>query len=114
LLNRTGLPALSTVELLVEFLGCTDVVSVHLLLTSVGCSTLVLPLVVLEVVNCLVVYKRDRAMQTTLSFLSRWPNRRAVDDEARNGALESSGLYHQQVGSSLEGRKRRLHKKKRF
>ena len=47
LLNRTGLPALSTVELLVQFLSCTDVVGVHLLLTLIGCSTRILPLVVL-------------------------------------------------------------------
>jgi hypothetical protein len=33
LLTRTGLPALSTVELPVEFLSCTDVVGVHLLLS---------------------------------------------------------------------------------
>jgi hypothetical protein len=67
--------ALSTVELLAEFLGCTDVVGVHLLLTLSGCSTRILSPVVLEVAKSLVVYKRDRAMQTTLSFLSRWPNR---------------------------------------
>jgi hypothetical protein len=81
LLNGTGLPALRTAKLLAKFLGCTDVVSVHLFLTLVGCSIRILPLVVLEVVKCLVVYKRDRAMQTTFSFLSRWPNRRAVGDE---------------------------------
>jgi hypothetical protein len=37
LLNGTSLHALSTVELLAKFLGCTDVVGVHLLLTLVGC-----------------------------------------------------------------------------
>jgi hypothetical protein len=46
LLNRTDLPALSTVELLAEFLGCTDVVGVHLFLTLAGCSTRVLPRIV--------------------------------------------------------------------
>jgi hypothetical protein len=95
LLNRTGLSALSTVELLVEFLGCTDVlaVGVRLLLTLVGCSTRILPLVVLEVTKCLVVYKRDCAMQTTFSFLTRWSNRRAVDDEVRDDALKSSLVF---------------------
>jgi hypothetical protein len=39
------------VELLVKFLGCTDVVGMHLLLTPVGCSTRILPLVVLGVLN---------------------------------------------------------------
>jgi hypothetical protein len=74
LLNRTGLPALSTVELLVEFFSCTDVVGVHLLLTLVGCSTRILPFVVLEVTKCLVVYKRDCAMQTAFSFLLAYLN----------------------------------------
>ena len=93
LLNGTGLPALSTAELLVKFLGCTDVVGVQLLLTLVGCSTRILPLVVLEVAKCLVVYKRDCAMQTTFSFLTRRPNLRAVDDEVRNDALKSSLVF---------------------
>jgi hypothetical protein len=66
LLNRTGLSALSIVEPLIKFLGCTDVVGVYLSLTLVGCTTRILPLVVLEVTKCLVVYKRDRAMQTIL------------------------------------------------
>jgi hypothetical protein len=92
------LSALSTVELLIKFLGCTDVVGVYLLLTLVGCSTRILPPIVLEVTKCHVVYKRDRAMQTTLTFLSRWPNRRAVDDEVRNDALKSSLVF---ITSSL-------------
>jgi hypothetical protein len=41
LLNGTGLPALGTVELLVKFLGCTDIVSVNFL---EFCSRLFAPL----------------------------------------------------------------------
>jgi hypothetical protein len=49
LLDGAGLPTLlSTVELLVKFLGCT---------------------VILEVAECLFVDKRDRAMQRPLPFL---------------------------------------------
>jgi hypothetical protein len=41
----------------------------------------------------LVLPRLEFLVVLTLSFLSRWPNRRAVDDEVRNDALKSSLVF---------------------